>query len=80
MFKKMFGSKSEPAPGDETQRIAGAVEKIQNVIELLEKKSEHLQKKMDKELLAAKVCDRLRSPLTFFRQIIKRISPWLCNT
>ena len=55
VFQKLFGSGKPAAPRDSTEQIAATVQKIQGVVELLEKKTEHLQKKIDKELIAAKV-------------------------
>lgn len=50
----MFGS-APAAPRDNSVQIAEAIQKIQGVVELLEKKAEHLQKKIDKEVKSAKV-------------------------
>lgn len=53
-FDRLLG-RPEAAPKDTSGQIAEAIQKIQGVVELLEKKSEHLLKKMEKEKQLAKV-------------------------
>lgn len=70
MFTKLFGSGKPAAPRDNSEQIAATVQKIQGVVELLEKKTEHLQKKIDKELIAAKAHAAKNKPLAI--QHLKR--------
>jgi hypothetical protein len=51
----LFGAKKERAPAASATESSSAIQKIQEVIGLLEKKSEFLQKKINNEILQAKV-------------------------
>lgn len=56
MFQKLFGaSKGTPPPQQKAEETAAVIQKIQGVVELLEKKSEHLSKKVVQEIIEAKV-------------------------
>lgn len=57
LFGKLFGAPPPPrAPQDSTTVTANAIQRLQGAIEMLNKKSEHLDKKIRDELIAAKKC------------------------
>ena len=55
MFQKLFGAAKPTPPTAKAEETAAVIQKIQGVVELLEKKSLHLQKKIVGELVEAKV-------------------------
>eukprot|EP00050_Salpingoeca_kvevrii_P010342 m.7767 g.7767 ORF g.7767 m.7767 type:complete len:227 (-) comp2800_c1_seq1:219-899(-) len=59
LFGKLFGGggdapRHEASAADKTNSTASAIQKIQSSVELLQRKSEHLTKKMNQELMEAK--------------------------
>ena len=55
MFQKLFGSSKAEPPQKASQDIAAVIQRIQGVVELLEKKSDFLSKKITTEITEAKV-------------------------